>query len=52
LLSLLSLCVAATAGFLRNANVSTKGTMILKHVIQSHAMVQGFVDGSTHITQF
>lgn len=41
---MLSLCVAITAGFLQNDNfVNTKGTT-LKHVIQTHAVVQGFAD--------
>lgn len=47
MLLLLSLCVATTAGFLHNDNVvNTKGTT-LKHVIQTHAVVQGFADAPT-----
>lgn len=47
MLLLLSLCVAATAGFLRKDSVvSTKGTT-LKHVIQTHAVLQGFADAPT-----
>ncbi len=47
LLLSLSLCVAVTAGFLHNDNVVNTKDTTLKHVIQTHAVVQGFADAPT-----